>query len=310
VTSSPAFPGGLPIRRIAHDDEAVPFPTLLAIATGVPKSFPFHSFTIQLHSAAFGESVQPNHPGGMMPGVMVGDSWWVNGRVRSLSALTVVDAEAADKKLPPLPEAVVAIFAACGKVKSTVQVPFPSSSAPTAVQAAAPDPEVAQAVRAVILDYRARLADIVDRAALPHDLPPALEVLQSTPLGQPTGPKKPVLVRAFKPLGYDCHGESGTFTLRRRTPGNLTVQISLDVGTWSRSLTAMFQVHGLGFRATLPLPVSRRAMGSAQYPIGDADRWQQLVDNLAALVAELERTFVPAVEAASGPAPEWYKPES
>ena len=38
--------------------------------------------------------------------------------------------------------------------------------------------------------------------------------------------------------------------------------------------------------------------------------WQKLVDNMAAIVAELDRTFVPAIEAAAGPAPEWFKPES
>jgi hypothetical protein len=27
-------------------------------------------------------------------------------------------------------------------------------------------------------------------------------------------------------------------------------------------------------------------------------------------VAELDRTFVPAIEAVSGPAPEWYRPEA
>ena len=32
-----------------------------------------------------------------------------------------------------------------------------------------------------------------------------------------SGPKKPALVAAFGPLGYDCRGESGTFTLRRRS---------------------------------------------------------------------------------------------
>jgi len=31
----------------------------------------------------------------------------------------------------------------------------------------------------------------------------ALEALKSTSPGQTTGSKKPVLVRAFKPLGYD-----------------------------------------------------------------------------------------------------------
>ena len=69
-------------------------------------------------------------------------------------------------------------------------------------------------------------------------------------------------------------------------------------------------MQGLGFKALLPLPVSRRAAGGGQYPIGDEHRWQQIVDNLAALVTELDRSFVPAVEAASGPAPEWYSPET
>jgi hypothetical protein len=34
-------------------------------------------------------------------------------------------------------------------------------------------------------------------------------------------------------------------------------------------------------------------------PIGDADRWQRIVENLAALVAELDRGFVPRIEAAA-----------
>jgi len=119
-----------------------------------------------------------------------------------------------------------------------------------------------------------------------------------------------VLVRAFKPLGYDCRGGSGTFTLRRRTSGNLTVEIELDVGTWSRSLTASFSVVGLGFKALYPLRVSKRAIAGGQYKIGNAERWQQIVDNLAALVAELDRGFVPAIEAASGPSPAWFTPES
>jgi hypothetical protein len=47
-----------------------------------------------------------------------------------------------------------------------------------------------------------------------------------------------------------------------------------------------------------------------QYPIGGPERWQQIVDNLAALVAQLDRTFVPEIEAISGPSPHWYKPET
>ena len=51
-------------------------------------------------------------------------------------------------------------------------------------------------------------------------------------------------------------------------------------------------------------------MIGAQYRIGNAERWQKIVDNLGALVAELERSFAPEIDAAAGPSPEWYQPES
>ncbi len=47
----------------------------------------------------------------------------------------------------------------------------------------------------------------------------------------------------------------------------------------------------------------------AQYTVGDDDRWQKIAENLGALVAELDRSFVPDIEAAAGPSPEWYQPE-
>jgi hypothetical protein len=66
------------------------------------------------------------------------------------------------------------------------------------------------------------------------------------------------------------------------------------------------------------LPVSRSAARgtvhgvelASQFPIGGPDRWKQIVENLAALVAELDQSFVPEVEAASGPSPEWYRPQT
>jgi hypothetical protein len=112
------------------------------------------------------------------------------------------------------------------------------------------------------------MSGIVERAGLPHDLPPTREALTSA-REFTSGPKKPALVAAFGPLGYDCRGESGTFTLRRRTAEDLTAELYLDVGTWSNSVTAIFRLHGmvngLGFSATLPLPVTRQARIGAQY---------------------------------------------
>jgi hypothetical protein len=311
----PTFPS---IKQISNDagspapGHAVPFATLHAIAKGVPRSLPLHKAQFHFRSPAFGVAVPSVGPlGALPPGVIVGDSWWVGGRSRAVTALVTLDVSPDSANIPSPPEDVAMVLAACGKVESTTQIPLGerSETSPAPRLAAAP-PEVLRAVSTIVRDYQARFGDVIDRARLPHDLPPAMEALRTIGPGESTGPKKPVLVRAFKPLGYDCRGGSGAFTLRRRTTGNITVELELDVGTWSRSLTAMHRVIGLGFSTVLLLPVSKRAMGGGQYKIGDAAHWQQLVDNLAALVAELDRSFVPEIEGAAGPSPKWFTPES
>jgi hypothetical protein len=70
-------------------------------------------------------------------------------------------------------------------------------------------------------------------------------------------------------MGHDCRGESATFTLRERTSGNLTAELALDVGTWINLVLAIFSVQGrvsgIGFKATLILPVARRATGGSRW---------------------------------------------
>ena len=100
-------------------------------------------------------------------------------------------------------------------------------------------------------------------AGMPHNLPPAAEIRMQN-LGVTAGPRKPALVAAFKPMGYDCTGGTGEFHLRRRTAGNLTAELYLDVGTWSHSVTAIFMVHGAGFKASLGIPVGQTAAGSTR----------------------------------------------
>jgi hypothetical protein len=346
VITSPAA-GGATSRVMSNllpsgTVEPVDFAVLREIARGVPKSFPFHGVALHFSAPGFSEGpalpptpdpwtlsmlmragvdIGAGHP--TSAGVSVQDAWWVNGRQRSLAALRIVDVDPAARSLPAPPADVASVFAACGKVRKTIQVPIVTAPA------APPGTDVPQsmlakgeAIRSIVRAYRTRMGEFLD--ALPHDLPQREEVAPAaSPTGLPvSGPKKPELVRAFEPMGYDCRGDSGTFTLKRRTGANLTVKLSLDVGTWSNSLTAFMQVLGLidgeGFKATLSLPASRRAARGlvngvelpAQFPIGGAERWKQIVDNLAALVAALDRTFVPEIETASGPSPEWFRPET
>lgn len=326
VTEAEPVPGMRGAKRISNGPmsagacESVPYSTLQEIAAGVPRSFPFHSVALHLFTPEFGEQVQSLTPSaGMIPGVLVSDSWWVNGRNRGLSACVVVEAEPGQKKLPPPPAPVVAILAACGKARKTVQVPLadkleagpvPAMRVPTGVLMASVDPEKAKAVQEVVVRYRQQLAEIVKRAGLPHELPDSAEALKQYRLEVTSGPKKPALERVFKPLGYSCKGEAGDFALRRRTASNYNVQVSVGIGSWGHSVTAHYMVWGLGFKALLPLPPTANGMALGQYPVGDAEYWQKIVENFGALVSDLDRTLVPEIEAVAGPSPEWYKPVS
>ena len=73
-------------------------------------------------------------------------------------------------------------------------------------------------------------------------------------------------------------------------------------------MSAGYLIRGAGFQASVGMPVAPEVYG--QYPIGDAEQWQKIVEHLAAMVRELERSFVPAVEAAAGPSPPSYEPPS
>ncbi len=170
-------------------------------------------------------------------------------------------------------------------------------------------PERAEAVKAVVASIPvARIQQIIEAAELPHNLPPAAEI-RAQNAGVLAGPRKPALDAAFKPMGYSCRGGSGTFHLTRMTAANLTVELYLDVGTWSHSVTANMSVHGAGFKASMRTPPAAGDMG--QYPIGDAAQWpKKIVDNLAAVVRYLDRTFVPEIEQTAGPSPAWYHPST
>jgi hypothetical protein len=243
VSPMPGIPGA---RQFSNGptspaaSEAVPFSTLRAIASGVPRSFPFHNFEVHFHAPEFGEYNPASLAGAeTLPGILLTDNWWVNGRDRSLSACTVVEADPASKKLPPPPAKVTAVLAACGRAKKTLQAPLPGKEPtgpapgvrlPGGWMVASADPEAARAVHEIVLGYRARMSEIVERAALPHELPAPGTEAHRAGLDVVSGPRKPALERVFKRMGYTCNVESGTYTLRRRTAGNLTAELHLDAG--------------------------------------------------------------------------------
>lgn len=288
VTMAPPLPGLTAVRRLSNGplsegaNEAVPYATLQTIAAGVPRSYPFHSVALHWHSPEFGEltPVPAAVSAQLLAGILIGDSWWVNGRQRSLRACRLAEVEAGAKKLPEPSGPLATVLAACGKARKTVQAPLPDATGPGPVPAVrlpsgvaipSANPEAVVAVKAVTNKYRDSMAEIVARANLPHDLPAPAEMLRLA-TGVHAGPKKPALERVFRPMGYTVSGgsggETGTFHVRRRTAANSTVELALDCGTWSHKLLAVFAVLGLGYKAALIVPPTQAAVSGGQYQSG------------------------------------------
>jgi hypothetical protein len=305
---APRLQANLPtIRRLTNVGSPAAFALadVLALADGVPRSLPFHAVHVRFGHAGFGQIV---FPPGLAPGLGIGvtDGWWVNGRLRSVTAFYSVEGTAGSKTLPDPPPAIAAVLAGFGKPKSKGQFVAPDFLTPAAAAAApASVPREIGVVNPILVKYQRGMKAMLERIGLPNDLPPAGEAMLAA--RGASGPLKPALVAAFTPRGYDCRGGSGMFTLRRRTSSNHVVDVELDVGTWSRSVTFMFSVRGPGFNATLMPPVTARD-ASRQYPIGDTANWELIVANIGAIVDELERTFVAEIVGAVDPAPAWFEP--
>lgn len=221
VTEAAPMPGITGARRISNgpmsagSGDAVPYTTLQAIAAGVPRSFPFHSVMLHFYEPEFGELMSTGaYAAEMMAGVLIADSWWVNGRQRSLSACRVVEVEPGDKQLPVPKGPLATVLAACGKARKTIQAPLagqlepgpvPAVRLPTGVAVPSANPQLAVAVKAIAVKYRDRLPEIVKEVKLPHDLPGPAEMTKLS-LGVNTGPKKPALERVFKAHGIHSPG--------------------------------------------------------------------------------------------------------
>ncbi|HXC52374.1 MAG TPA: hypothetical protein VN634_15945 [Candidatus Limnocylindrales bacterium] len=255
---------------------AIPSDLVLAVLDGVPRSFPFNQVGVMLSWDT------PEKPQ-----LRITDMWWINGRNRSLTLTWTTEADPASKALPQPSEELHLLVDALGKPKSTTRQP--AGDALTVAP---------RNLLEIARRYRSGMRDLAATLDLPH-------AFAAGGIGEAAGPMKPLLVETFGPRGYDCRGEHGAFTLRRRTPSNHVVELSLDVGTWSHSFTGFLIVHVPGFRASVPLPVSP---GTLQTPIAGAAGWKGIVENLAIIVDALEKSFVSDIEREAGTAPAWFDP--
>ncbi|HWE87110.1 MAG TPA: hypothetical protein VG267_19345 [Terracidiphilus sp.] len=293
---------------IIGDATKLEFALLAEVADGLPRSLPFRVADVRFYTNEFGKApatvaTERAELDGLLrghfnTGLRASDTWWVNGRNRHLGAAFVVEVAERTRKVPLPGGTLGAFLATLGKARTVAQFPIQETDEGEKVilkgKSQAP-PELA----ALAERLKARAPELIAGAGMPHAIDSARAEHGMSPL-------KPALEKHFKPMGYVCKGGSGIFTLRRRTAENHIVEVSLDVGTWSRSLTGHFQVYVPDFAIRLPMPASAE-LKAMQCDIGDAERWEKLVENMAAFTAYLDREVVPEVEKVAGPAPAWFE---
>ena len=293
---------------IIGDATTLEFGALVEVANGLPRSLPFHTADVRFFTDEFGKApatvaterveLDALLKGHFNTGMRAADTWWVNGRNRHLGAAFVVEVPDGSRKAPPPPGALGKFLATLGKARNVAQFPIKEDGEGAAVvvkgKSQAPPELVALAEQ-----LRARIPELIAGARMPHAIDSARAEHAMSPL-------KPALEKHFKPLGYVCKGGSGIFTLRRRTAANHIVEVNLDVGTWSRHLSGHFHVYMPDFQIRLPMPAASD-LKAMQCDIGDAERWEKLVENMAAFTAHLDREVVPEVEKVAGPAPAWFE---
>lgn len=293
---------------ILGNAERLEFSRLAEVADGLPRSLPFRLADVRFYTEEFGKApatVKTDTPaaeallhGHFSTGMRASDTWWVNGRNRHLGAAYVVEVEQRSRNVPLPPGALGAFLATLGKGRTLAQFAIEESEEGEKVvvkgKSQAPPELVGLAEK-----LRERMPELIAAARMPH-------AIESAKAENAASPLKPALEKHFKPMGYATKGGSGIFTMRRRTAGNHVVEVSLDVGTWSRSLTGHFHVYLPDFAIRLPMPASPE-LNARQCDIGDAERWEKLVENMAAFTRHLDREVVPEVEKVAGPAPAWFE---
>jgi len=173
------FPSMPAMRRLTSQGTR-PFAMedVIALADGMPRSLPFHAVIVQFRHADFdGTSPESSRPAPAF-GVIVHDSWWVNGRTRNLSAAYSVDVYGAAKKLPDPPASVRPILDAFGKPRNRRQLVVQPPDADEGSR----DPGNAAKLAPIVAAYRSAMQSLLQRIALPHDLPPARDVRRANAL--------------------------------------------------------------------------------------------------------------------------------
>lgn len=282
--------------------EGVPAETLLEVARGIPRRFPFGTATFAWRDVAAldftpGLPAPDNTAANLyariagrvgMPGITLVSTWGVPKRSLDLTAVVRLSSENGEGKKPQLPQATRSLLDAIGRFRSddVFAVPDPGET----------------------LEVKAELSRVDDafkrgRALLMQRLPALpLQALEprardvSSSFESPGSVKEP-LMQALAPLGYAPArgGGAGAMHFAKHTAEGHQLRVTVDRGTWANHFLGRFEIRSERWIRAMSIPLAPGDFPGQAYDLRDEHQIQRLCENLATVVAEIERVVYPPV---------------
>jgi hypothetical protein len=289
--------------------DGIPAETLLEIARGIPRRFPFGTATFAWQDVAAldftPELPQPDNTAANlyarlagrigMAGITLVSTWAVPKRSLDLTAAVRLNSDTAAGKRPEFPQNTRSLLDAIGKRKTDDVFAVPDSGETHEVKAALSDVDDA---------FKRGRALLVQRLpALPLK-PLELRARDVASFDSPGSVKEP-LAHVLAELGYALArgGGSGTMLFAKRTPEGHELRVSVDRGTWANHFAGRFEIRSERWVRSMSIPLAAGDFPGQAYNLIDERQIQSLCRNLATVVAEIERVVYPRVRDALAVAP-------
>lgn len=283
--------------------------TLLGIAAGIPRTYPFEYATFVLDGIDwFKEGKTEISPAVSMrkaseysPYLSASIQCYSHAgfpkrRLAHLAIIELKTPSVTTRSLPELDLEVQQLLGTLGKTKNVKTVSVATHDELAGLDA------MNQKANEVVKNYTESLDSILSRIALSH----RLEETVKGGTRDSVSPKT-ALAAVFRRMGYKyLSNESGQgiYLLSKRTKNNNEVQLSFDLGPIGRRLSWSIQVQGPLWKHGLDLKFYPNI--HPQYPVTGQHSVEMLIDNARDIAASLEGSFVSEIEDIYGAAPGWY----
>jgi len=286
---------------------------LLAIADGIPKTFPFMYATFVLDRidwfktgtfrspANHRHKASPYSPSDVRDyfssSIIFQSKWGYSRRELTLHAVIELDPPAGAGSLPDVDSTVQDLLGSLGRIRNARIMAIASPEEEETLDG------LALRANEVVNSYQQSLDEILSGVQLPHVL---VEPSSFCSSWDNVSAKKP-LANTFKGAGYrylnNMSGQ-GLYFLCKRTERNNEILLVFDLAPMARTLSWNLVVQGPLWRHTLRMKFYPKT--HEQFSIAGQETLDQLVENARGIALSLEDAVVKDLEDIYGSAPGWF----